>query len=294
MGCSLTSIERRSYAVAQKGSPVLRAGRLGTAAVLGHECAGVPAGGAGVDVLAQLVEAQHQPHGRGDLEVGRVRALAADHAFGEQRVDAVELGRQRLQAPAGSLLGRAHLQRDGGSHHRDGLDDDMLGNTEQRAADERRHGLGVLAGCVAGELAHAVLEPVVGPGLGGLDRHAIRFREERRLGHELLQRAGDPHRAGDPAALERHHRHGRAAIPHQRQDHPVRHVRQVDARELDALEAQHQLGADDGMRADDADELRAHQPACTPASATSAMWIAAIVAGCFSERPSTCSARASR
>jgi hypothetical protein len=215
--------------------------------------------GAVLDLRAQLVEAHRESHRRRDLEVGDVRALAADHALGQQRVDTVELTGERLQTGFGGVVGGAHLQRHAGSDHRQRAPHYALRDPHHRSDEEGRHRLLVLTRGPTRHLAHAVLEHRVRPCFGAFDRRAIGFREERRLGHERLERAGDLHRPGHAPAVDRQHRDGRAAVAHQRQDQLVRHVRQVQPRELDALVAQHQLRADDGMRAGDADELGVHQ-----------------------------------
>ena len=214
---------------------------LEAARVVGHQRAGVAARGARVDVLAELVEAQHQPHGRRDLEIRGVRLLAADHALVEQRVDAVELAGQRLQArPARSRPGAASAaRRRAGSPAASRIE-----HAAHRQIGEPARKLAIASVSLpiaqraswrtpswSTESAHASSPSlgsgnIGGSGLSASSARAIFIVPEIRR----------------PSSV--HHRHGRAAVAHQRQDRPVRHVRQVHPRELDALVAQHQLGAD--------------------------------------------------
>ena len=60
-----------------------------------------------LDRRAQIVEAHQQAQARGDLDVGGVRLLAAEHAVGDPGVDLVEGARQRREVGADRLVGRA-------------------------------------------------------------------------------------------------------------------------------------------------------------------------------------------
>ena len=56
---------------------------------------------------AHVADRQHQPRGRGDLQVGGVDRLAAEDAVGQPAVDAVEVAGQRAQVGADGALLRA-------------------------------------------------------------------------------------------------------------------------------------------------------------------------------------------
>ena len=122
---------------------------------------------------AHVADREHEPRGRGDLQVGGVDRLAAEHAVAQPAVDAVEVAGQRAQVGAhGALVGAVEPALD------------RVDDRGQRAAPRARAaGSASRPGSSSWPRVHGERPPQQAPGhrlpdlvaplLGALDRDAL-------------------------------------------------------------------------------------------------------------------------
>ena len=123
------------------------------------------------------------------------------------------------------------------------------GRIERIGAGEGAHRLGAEVHRAPRQAAAEVLELAVAPRLGLADRVGRGGREERRLGHQLLQPGGDRERAVDGLAVDHDAGDGRVARAVDRLHRlPVAAGLEDHALVLEALEAQRGLGGHARMR----------------------------------------------
>src|SRR4051794_32615730 len=244
--------------LAQRRKPVGREDRVHVTREAANDLLGQPAGRPSLDGRPHVVEAHEQAQARSDLEVGGVPLGSAEHALLDPPVHPLEMGRKRREIRLRGLLGDVVEPRREQHQGRRGAHREPVREAQVGALQE-----GADRGAVAlqrrpGEPAGDGLEDFVAPLLGPLDElAAVRIgRKQRRLGLQLIERAGDGARALDPPPIDPQGGHRPPPEPDESQRNPVHSGSEVDPAIVDALVIEHQSGGERRMRSGHGEKRR--------------------------------------
>ena len=181
----------------QRLEPGGRQHRRGVAGKVGDGAKRHLARGTLLDRRPQVVQGHRQAKAGGDLEVGRVRRIAPEHALRDPVVHPLELARERRHVGADRLVVGAVHPGGGGDDRRGGPDGEPDRHPELGALGVAAKRRAIALQRVPEDPAHGRLEDLVAPALGLLDRDPLVGvrRIERRLGADAVELAGDLARA---------------------------------------------------------------------------------------------------
>ena len=150
-----------------------------------------------LDRRPQVVQRHRQAKAGGDLEVGRVRRIAPEHALRDPVVHPLELARECRQVGADRLVIGAVHSGGGGDDRCGGPDGEPDRHPEPGALGVAAKRRAIALQRVPEDPAHGRLEDLVAPALGLLDRDPLVGvrRIERRLGADAVELAPDLARA---------------------------------------------------------------------------------------------------